>query len=85
VPDIFHFKNDFPCDVMRPGHTFTIEPMLCLGSASIMEWDDGWTITTVDGKPSAQFEHTLLIGEHGAEILTKKLPDSPKFFWDCLQ
>ncbi|MDO5739527.1 MAG: type I methionyl aminopeptidase [Ornithinimicrobium sp.] len=56
--------------LIEPGMTFTIEPMLNLGTHEWHEWDDGWTIVTADGRPSAQFEHTILITDDGAEILT---------------
>ncbi len=56
--------------LIEPGMTFTIEPMLNLGTPEWTEWEDGWTILTADGRPSAQFEHTLLITDDGAEILT---------------
>lgn len=56
--------------IIEPGMTFTIEPMLNLGTPDWTEWDDGWTVLTADGRPSAQFEHTLLITDDGAEILT---------------
>jgi methionyl aminopeptidase len=56
--------------VMEPGMTFTIEPMLNLGSHDWSMWDDGWTVVTRDLKRSAQFEHTILVTEAGAEILT---------------
>ena len=56
--------------VIEPGMTFTIEPMLNLGTPDWTEWADGWTVVTADGRPSAQFEHTILITEDGAEILT---------------
>ena len=56
--------------IIEPGMTFTIEPMLNLGTPDSTEWSDGWTIVTADGRPSAQFEHTILITEDGAEILT---------------
>lgn len=56
--------------VIEPGMTFTIEPMLNLGTPDWSEWDDGWTIVTADGRRSAQFEHTILITETGSEILT---------------
>ena len=56
--------------IIEPGMTFTIEPMLNLGTPDWKEWADGWTIVTADGRPSAQFEHTILITEGGAEILT---------------
>lgn len=56
--------------VIEPGMTFTIEPMLNLGTPEWHEWEDGWTVVTADGAPSAQFEHTILITEDGPEILT---------------
>ncbi|CAB4269697.1 unnamed protein product [Prunus armeniaca] len=43
-------------------------------------WPDGWTVVTADGKRSAQFEHTLLVTETGVEVLTARLPSSPKVF-----
>ena len=56
--------------VIEAGMTFTIEPMLTLGTVEWDLWDDGWTATTQDGSRSAQFEHTLLVSPDGAEILT---------------
>jgi methionyl aminopeptidase len=56
--------------VIEPGMTFTIEPMLNLGTVEWDMWDDDWTVVTKDRKRSAQFEHTLLITDAGAEILT---------------
>jgi methionyl aminopeptidase len=53
-----------------PGMTFTIEPMLNLGTHEWVMWDDNWTVVTADGRPSAQFEHTLLVTAEGAEVLT---------------
>lgn len=67
---------------MAAGHTFTIEPMICEGSAKALTWPDEWTATTVDGKRSAQFEHTLLITADGVEALTGKNEDSPVQFWE---
>jgi methionyl aminopeptidase len=55
---------------MSAGMTFTIEPMLNLGTADWDMWDDGWTVVTRDRKRSAQFEHTILVTEEGSEILT---------------
>jgi methionyl aminopeptidase len=52
---------------------FTIEPMLVEGAGDCFEWSDDWTVATVDGGLSSQFEHTVLITESGVEILT--LPD----------
>jgi methionyl aminopeptidase len=56
--------------VMEPGMTFTIEPMLTLGTAEWDMWDDNWTVVTKDRRRSAQFEHTVLVTQSGAEILT---------------
>ena len=56
--------------LIEPGMTFTVEPMLTLGTADWQMWDDGWTVVTRDRKRSAQFEHTVLVTDTGAEILT---------------
>ena len=56
--------------VMEPGMVFTIEPMLTLGSIEWDVWDDDWTVVTRDRSLTAQFEHTLVVTERGAEILT---------------
>ncbi|MBW4095490.1 MAG: type I methionyl aminopeptidase [Acidobacteria bacterium] len=56
--------------VIEPGMTFTIEPMLTLGGISWEMWNDDWTVVTKDRTRTAQFEHTLLVTETGAEILT---------------
>lgn len=56
--------------LIEPGMVFTIEPMLNLGTPDWIMWDDDWTVLTADGRRSAQFEHTLLVTETGAEILT---------------
>jgi methionyl aminopeptidase len=55
---------------MEPGMTFTIEPMIALGAWEHRLWDDDWTAVTVDGRRTAQFEHTLVVTDDGAEILT---------------
>jgi len=65
-----HYDTDDYATVIEPGMTFTIEPMLTLGAAGWEMWDDGWTVVTRDGSRSAQFEHTLLVTDTGAEILT---------------
>jgi methionyl aminopeptidase len=65
-----HYDDPRFDDEIRPGMTFTIEPMLNLGTHDWVMWDDGWTVVTADGRPSAQFEHTLLVTNDGAEILT---------------
>jgi methionyl aminopeptidase len=56
--------------VMEPGMVFTIEPMLTLGGIEWDMWEDDWTVVTRDRKRTAQFEHTLVVTESGAEILT---------------
>jgi methionyl aminopeptidase len=56
--------------IMEPGMTFTVEPMITEGTWEDALWRDGWTAVTRDGKRSAQFEHTLVVTERGAEILT---------------
>jgi methionyl aminopeptidase len=56
--------------VIETGMTFTIEPMITLGTYQYDTWPDGWTVVTKDRKWTAQFEHTLLVTEDGAEILT---------------
>lgn len=60
---------------LRPGMTFTIEPMITLGQPGIRTLDDGWTVVTADGSPSAQFEHTVAVTADGVEVLTL-LPDA---------
>ncbi len=57
--------------VLVEAMTFTIEPMLTLGSPRALMWDDDWTAVTLDGRRSAQFEHTLACCSDGAEILTQ--------------
>jgi len=65
-----HYDDPSYDTVIVPGMTFTIEPMLTLGGAEWDMWDDGWTTTTQDRSRTAQFEHTLLVTDDGAEILT---------------
>ncbi|KAF5185983.1 Methionine aminopeptidase [Thalictrum thalictroides] len=69
-PVILHYRNN-DAGRMVVGQTFTIEPMLTMGSVNPVIWDDNWTVVTVDGSLSAQFEHTLLITQDGAEIMTQ--------------
>lgn len=81
-PNILHYRNNEPNGQMAVGHTFTIEPMICEGSAKALTWDDEWTATTIDGKRTAQFEHTLLITPDGVEALTGKNENSPLQWWE---
>ncbi|CAO3630483.1 unnamed protein product [Cunninghamella blakesleeana] len=69
LPLIYHHVND-EIGSMTPGTVFTIEPILCQGSSIGLMYPDEWTISTVDGGRSAQFEHTVLVTDDGVEILT---------------
>ncbi|KAA8493643.1 Methionine aminopeptidase 1 [Porphyridium purpureum] len=82
APNVPHYKKNKAVGMCKPGHTFTIEPMLTLGTWRDVTWPDRWTAATADGKWSAQFEHTLLVTESGVDILTARLPDSPKHWWE---
>ncbi|WP_019146226.1 type I methionyl aminopeptidase [Aeromicrobium massiliense] len=67
---IYHYDEPSADTIIQAGMTFTIEPMLTLGGIDWDLWDDGWTAVTRDRSRTAQFEHTLLVTEDGAEILT---------------
>lgn len=71
-PDVpnYGFKQTGP--VLKEGMVIAVEPMLNLGTAKIYILDDDWTIVTADDKPSAHFEHTVLVTKDGYEILTKR-------------
>lgn len=71
APQIPHYSPNKAIGIMRPGHIFTIEPMINEGTWRDTVWPDKWTVVTEDGKRSAQFEHTLLITDNGVEVLTK--------------
>ncbi len=71
-PDVEHFGKRGTGMLIVPGMTFTIEPMINMGTYEVVfDEDDGWTVYTEDGKPSAQWESQLLITETGNEILTQ--------------
>jgi methionyl aminopeptidase len=65
-----HYDDERFDDVIETGMTFTIEPMLTLGTFDYDLWDDDWTAVTKDGSRTAQFEHTLVVTDTGAEVLT---------------
>ncbi len=69
-PQIAHYRFRGPNPRFRPGMTFTIEPMINLGTWRVRVLGDGWTVVTVDRKLSAQFEHTILVTESGVDVLT---------------
>jgi methionyl aminopeptidase len=69
-PTILHYDEPRATTLLEPGMTFTIEPMLTLGGVDWYMWDDDWTVLTKDGSWVAQWEHTILVTDDGAEILT---------------
>jgi methionyl aminopeptidase len=78
IGDTFHSGLIIPhydsapnyADIIEVGMVFTIEPMLTLGTHEWKMWDDGWTVVTADKSITAQFEHTLVVTETGAQVLT---------------
>ncbi len=70
-PMVVHVGKPGRGHVLREGMTFTIEPMVNMGtSETVLDKIDGWTVYTADGQLSAQFEHTLLVTTYGVEVLT---------------
>jgi methionyl aminopeptidase len=67
---VLHYDEPNVHTVLEPGMTFTIEPMITLGTIDYDLWDDGWTVVTKDRARTAQFEHTVLVTADGVEILT---------------
>ncbi|SDE56985.1 type I methionyl aminopeptidase [Auraticoccus monumenti] len=65
-----HYDEPRYDTVMQPGMTFTIEPMITLGTHEWSLWDDGWTVVTTDGSRVAQFEQSIVVTTTGAEVLT---------------
>ncbi|MFZ2511496.1 MAG: type I methionyl aminopeptidase [Gordonia sp. (in: high G+C Gram-positive bacteria)] len=71
---VLHYDQPSVDTILEPGMVFTIEPMINLGGLAWDQWDDDWTVVTADGQWTAQFEHTLVVTDAGAEVLT--LPDA---------
>ena len=71
-PDVPNYGFAGTGPVLKEGMVIAVEPMLNLGTPKIYILDDDWTIITADGKPSAHFEHTVLVTKDGYEILTKR-------------
>ncbi len=69
-PQVLHFGRPNTGLVLREGMVFTIEPMLNQGRHAVRTEDDGWTVVTVDGLLSAQFEHTVAVTRSGFKVLT---------------
>ena len=67
---VLHYDEPSVTTVIEKGMTFTIEPMITLGGIDWDLWDDKWTVTTRDKSWTAQFEHTLVVTDSGAEVLT---------------
>jgi len=81
APNVPHYHKNKAKGIMKPGHVFTIEPMINLGGPGDVTWGDHWTAVTTDGKRSAQFEHTFLVTKDGYEILTAR-DDEPVMVWN---
>ncbi|MGH9102537.1 MAG: type I methionyl aminopeptidase [Acidimicrobiales bacterium] len=71
APSIPHYHDPRATTVLEPGMTFTIEPMITMGDWRHVMWEDGWTAVTADGRRTAQFEHSLVVTDSGADVLTE--------------
>jgi methionyl aminopeptidase len=69
-PHVAHYGRQGTGLRLKPGMAITIEPMINFGGPDVLVLEDGWTVVTADGSLSAQFEHTVLVTETGAEVLT---------------
>jgi methionyl aminopeptidase len=79
---ILHYYDERASMIMRPGMTFTIEPMITMGTwQHKMVFDDNWTAVTSDGRRTAQFEHTILVTDDGFDVLTAPGAVSPSAPW----
>nr|WP_222613813.1 type I methionyl aminopeptidase [Undibacterium seohonense] len=74
APEVLHWGKPRTGLTLREGMVFTIEPMINQGKAAVDTEDDGWSVVTVDGKLSAQFEHTVAVTKDGVRVLTLR-PD----------
>jgi len=70
-PPVLNYVQNGKGPKIKPGLVIAIEPMINLGTDRVKVLDDGWTVITADGKPSAHFEHTIAVTPDGPEILTK--------------
>jgi methionyl aminopeptidase len=76
-PQVLHFGRPGTGLTLREGMVFTIEPMLNQGRRMVRTEEDGWTVVTVDGKLSAQFEHTVAVTRDGVRVLTLRPDETP--------
>jgi len=83
LPQVVHYGRPGTGMELRPGMTFTIEPMLNAGERHVKVLPDQWTVVTRDRKFSAQWEHTLLVTESGVEILTLREEEKPQRHAAC--
>jgi len=81
-PQILHHGRPGTGAAMEAGMTFTVEPMINAGRPQVKILPDGWTVVTKDHKLSAQWEHTLLVTEAGAEVLTQR-PEEAEALRNC--
>ena len=72
LPDVPNYGKKGTGPILKEGMVIAVEPMLNLGTRKVCLLDDDWTIVTEDGKPSAHFEHTVLVLKDGYQILTKR-------------
>jgi len=70
-PPVLNYVQNGKGPKIKPGLVLAIEPMINLGSEKVKILEDGWTVITADGKPSAHFEHTIAVTQNGPEILTR--------------
>ena len=75
-PQVLHYDSPETNVVLKPGMTFTIEPMVNAGKKEIRSMKDGWTVKTKDLSLSAQYEHTIVVTDNGCEILTLRKDDT---------
>lgn len=75
-PQILHYGRPGTGMELREGMAFTIEPMINAGKADTKLKNDGWTVETKDGRPSAQWEHTMVVTADGVEVLTARSEES---------
>jgi methionyl aminopeptidase len=80
-PQVPHYYAENMWEVARPGMTFTIEPMVTAGAYQVAMWPDGWTAVTADRSRCAQFEHSLLVTDDGAEVLTAPADKEGHPYW----
>jgi methionine aminopeptidase, type I len=70
TPEVPNFADEANDGVLREGMVITIEPIISAGGEEISRHGDGWTMTTLDGSWSGHYEETVIVGEHGAEVVT---------------